>query len=196
MAEDAAAVLRQRHAPERVAGDVRDAVVLGQPLVHERVVGRQQVEHAAVLADEAVEEQLGLALHRLRQRVVVLRIQQVVRDDLVEVLQAQPLRREARRQRLRPRVGQHAPHLLLEAGGRAQRAGWPRLQQLGVRRRAPQEERQARGQIVVGDAVGLRGSRIAGGACSRRNRKRGLTRIDCSAIRMPLSKPPFSRPCS
>ena len=52
------------------AGDVRDAVVPREPLVDERVVGGQQVEHAAILADDAVEEQLGLALHRLGQRVV------------------------------------------------------------------------------------------------------------------------------
>ena len=36
------------------------AVVPGQPLVHEGVVGVEQVEHAAVLAHQAGEEQLGL----------------------------------------------------------------------------------------------------------------------------------------
>ena len=61
---------RQRHAPEVAALDVRDAVVPRQPLVQERVVGAQQVERAAVLADDAVEEQLGLAPERLAQRVV------------------------------------------------------------------------------------------------------------------------------
>ena len=44
-----------------VAGDVRKAVVLGEPLVDERVVGVDQVEHAAILAHDAVEEQLRLA---------------------------------------------------------------------------------------------------------------------------------------
>ena len=39
---------------KRGSGDVRDAVVAREPLVHERVVGRQQVEHVAVLADDAV----------------------------------------------------------------------------------------------------------------------------------------------
>ena len=47
-----------------------NAVVLGQPLVHERVVRAQQVEHAAVFADDALEEQLGLAPERLAQVVV------------------------------------------------------------------------------------------------------------------------------
>ena len=60
----------ERDAAELAAVDVRDAVVLGQPLVDERVVGRQQVEDVAVLAHDAGEEQLGLALKRLAQRVV------------------------------------------------------------------------------------------------------------------------------
>ena len=53
------------HAAELVAGDVRNAVVPGEALVDEGVVGGQQVEDAAVLAHDAVEEQLGLAPHRL-----------------------------------------------------------------------------------------------------------------------------------
>ena len=46
-----------RHAAELRAVDVRDAVVLGQALIQERVVGVQQIEQAAVLADDAVDEQ-------------------------------------------------------------------------------------------------------------------------------------------
>ncbi len=49
---------RQRDPAELRPVDVRDAVVLGQPLVDERVVGRQQVHDAAVLVDDAAEEQL------------------------------------------------------------------------------------------------------------------------------------------
>ena len=56
----------QRHAAEVAAVDVRDAVVPRQPLVDERVVGVQQVEDAAVLAHDALEEQLGLRAERLR----------------------------------------------------------------------------------------------------------------------------------
>ena len=51
----------ERHAAELAAVDVRHAVVLRQPLVDERVVGGQQVEHVAVLAHDAGEEELGLA---------------------------------------------------------------------------------------------------------------------------------------
>jgi hypothetical protein len=38
----------------------------GQPFVHERVVGRQQVRDVPVLANDAVEQQLGLAAKRYR----------------------------------------------------------------------------------------------------------------------------------
>ena len=46
--------------PELVARDVRNAVVLREALVHERVVRREQVENAAVVLDDVVEEELRL----------------------------------------------------------------------------------------------------------------------------------------
>ena len=75
----ALAVLRQRDAPEPIAVDVRNAVVPGEPLVEERVVGVEQVEHAAVFLDDALEEQLGLAAERLPQVVVEVGKQPQVR---------------------------------------------------------------------------------------------------------------------
>ena len=66
-------------AAEAAAVDVRNAVVLREPLVEERVVGLQQVEHAAVLAQDALEEQLRLLPERLPQVVVEVREQPQVR---------------------------------------------------------------------------------------------------------------------
>ena len=51
----------ERHAAELIAAHVRDAVVQREPLVDEGVVRRQQIEDAAVLAEDAVDEQLHLA---------------------------------------------------------------------------------------------------------------------------------------
>ena len=73
-----------------------NAVMLRQPLVHEGVVGRQQIEHAAIVADDAVEEELGFTPHRVLERVVELRVLVEVGLQLVEILQPQPLAREAR----------------------------------------------------------------------------------------------------
>ena len=67
-------VRAERDAPELAAVNIRDAVVLGQPLVDERVVRRQQVDDAAVLADDAVEQQLDFAPHGVAQRIVEVRI--------------------------------------------------------------------------------------------------------------------------
>ena len=58
-----------------------------QPLVHECVVGRQQVHYVAIFTDDAVEEELGLAPHRSGERFVVLRIEQIVWKNLVEILE-------------------------------------------------------------------------------------------------------------
>ena len=63
----------QRHAAEALAHDIGNAVVLGEPLVDKGVIGGQQVEHVAVLAHDAIEQQLGFAPHRLRQRLVEIR---------------------------------------------------------------------------------------------------------------------------
>ena len=65
----------QRHAAELRAIDVRDSVVLRQPLVDERVIRGQQIEDAAILMDDAAEEQLDLALVRRPQVVVEIREQ-------------------------------------------------------------------------------------------------------------------------
>ena len=68
MPEDAAAVFRQRHLPEMRAGDIGNAVMERDPLVDERVVRGHQIEQAAVLAHEALEEQFRFAAERVARR--------------------------------------------------------------------------------------------------------------------------------
>ncbi len=75
--------------------------------------------------------------------------------DLVEVLQAQPLRSEPLAEHVGPRIGQQPRHLLLEFGRPRQPARFGDPQQFRIRRRGPQEKRQTRGQIDVADRVGL-----------------------------------------
>ena len=88
-----------RHAAEVAAVDVGDPVVPRQPLVDERVVRPQQVEHVPVLAHDAVEEQLGLALERLPQVVVEVGKLVGVRQHAPHVAQLQPLAGEVADQR-------------------------------------------------------------------------------------------------
>ena len=70
----------QRHAAELAAIDVRNAVMFGQAFVEESIVGFDQVEHAAVLAQNTLEKQLRLLPHRLPQVVVEIRKQAACRD--------------------------------------------------------------------------------------------------------------------
>jgi hypothetical protein len=53
--------------PEMAAANVRDAVVPGEALVDERVVRVEQLNERAVLANDRVEQQLGLAAQRSPQ---------------------------------------------------------------------------------------------------------------------------------
>ena len=105
---------RQRDAPEITALHVWNPVVLRQPLVQERVVRRQQLEHAPVLAQDAVQEQLGLAMKRGAQRFVQFGKQDFVRPLRFEVAQEQPLRGEVRHHRFGARIGEHPPDLPFE----------------------------------------------------------------------------------
>ena len=68
--QTAARIVGHRHAAEVGTVDVRDPVVPGQPLVHERVVRIEEIEHRSILAHDALEEHLGLALEGLTQVVV------------------------------------------------------------------------------------------------------------------------------
>ena len=70
----------ERHAAELTAVHVRNAVVPRQPLVDERVVGRQQLEHAAVVAQDWLSRNSSVSRrNRLPQVVVEIREQHRVR---------------------------------------------------------------------------------------------------------------------
>ena len=65
--------------------------MIGQPLVHKRVVGLIHVHEAEILAHEIVEEQLRLVTHRVGQLLVEVREPKRVGMHLVEILEPQPL---------------------------------------------------------------------------------------------------------
>ena len=146
-----AGVVGQPHLPELAAEHAGDVVVPGQSFVHERVVARQQLEHALVLAQDAAKEQLGFTAERLPQVVVEVGEQVRVRHDAAQIAQVQPLAREVGDQRLGPRIGHHPAHLPRQHLGPAEPAFVGQLQQLVVGDAAPEEERQTRGQLEVVD---------------------------------------------
>ena len=70
-----------------------------------------------------------------------------------QVAQVQPLRREIAGQRFGTRIGQHAPHLLLEHAGPPELAAFRQRQQRLVGRAAPNQEGQARRQCDVAHLI-------------------------------------------
>ena len=166
-----------RDAPEVAALDVGNAVVPGQPFVEEGVVRRQQIQHAAVLAQDAVEQQLRLAPKRLTQALVEIGEQTRGRASTVGRLRrnshcpAKLVTSACDRA-----SAQHPPHLLLEDAGlpeRAVRIG--EVEQLVIRDAAPEKERQPRGQLEIADPSTLAAAAAPAGSRSMRNRNSGLT---------------------
>ena len=183
MSQQAAAhAVGERHAPEPAAVDVRDSIVLGQPLVDERIIGPHEVQDAAILADLAGHEQLRLARERLAQVVVPLRKQLGGRYHAGQRAQGQPLQGEAVDEGLGAGIGQHAPHLPPQHVRVTQLTARRDVQQLVVREAAPEEERQPRRQLQVTDRVYRAGPRIHRVALDAEQE----LRIDEDALQGPL----------
>ena len=168
--QPAAILIGDGHAPEAVALHVRNAVVLRQPLIDERVVRGQQVDHVAVFADDAVEEQLGFAAHGLQQIAVEVGIEEQIRLRVVQVAQIQPLPGETGGQRVGAWIGEHALHLLLQHRLVRQLTLTGQVQKLLIRRAAPQKVRKPRRQFQIADAV-IRSRARSGRACAQNGRR-------------------------
>ncbi len=149
--QTATGIARNRHAPEVRAVDVRDAVVLRQPLVHERVVRIEQIQHRSVLAQDALEEHLRFPLEapdagcrRNPETTVDVGI------GVLQIPEVEPLVREVGDQRARPRIREHPARLLLEHGRIVQLAlDPPAVNSSSSGIAGPEEERQARRQLGV-----------------------------------------------
>ena len=122
----------------------------GELLVDERIVRVEELEHAAILAQRAADKQLGLALERLHQREVVIRITLRIDHDLGHAAEIQPLRGEVVDERFaRARIGEHALDLLLEHLLIAQLPSLGERQELVVGDAGPEEEGQTGGQLEI-----------------------------------------------
>ncbi len=141
----------ERHATEVAALDRLDAVVHRQALVEEGVVRGQQLEHAAIAAQDAVDEQPQFFLEHPAGIEQSARVGELasVRGDLVQLGDVEPLEREIVAERLGPRVGKHPAHLSGQHVGFAEARFGGELQELLVRQAAPQEEGQTRRQLQI-----------------------------------------------
>ena len=120
----------QVHAAELRPGHAGNAVVLRQPLVEERVLAVEEIEDAAVFADDVLEEELRLAAHREAQVVVEVgeAVASRVSDSSARNCSHCPPKFSTSARDLR--VAQHPPHLRGEDLPVAQRAGVGRAPQL------------------------------------------------------------------
>ena len=155
MAEQAPTPLvAQRHPPVAAPAHIRHAVMLGEPFVEKGIVRAQQVDHAPVLAQLALDKQLGLALKGLAKVFVEQGKQVRVGGDAADPTQRQPLADEIVHERRRAPIGQHAPHLPLEHTRLGERAAGCDVEQLVVGEAAPEEERHPRSELEVAEPVG------------------------------------------
>ena len=130
----------------------------GQPFVHEGVLGAVELEQAPVLLHQVVKEELGLSSHRPSELAAVVGEAEGVRAHSVQVLQAQPQRREASRQGFRAGVRQEPAGVQRQSLRVGQLPGLRGIEQLVVRIRSPEEEREAGGQVFSGQQVRLAGA--------------------------------------
>src|SRR5688572_10815348 len=127
----------QRNTPEAAAAEVGDAVMACESFIDESVVSVDQIENAAILANDCFEEQFRLAPKRVAQVAVdVLRAGRHV----VELTQQHPLAREAVHERACPLIGQHSPGLPLQLDGVVKPAGCRDFEKLGIRDAAPEKK--------------------------------------------------------
>ncbi len=144
-------VVGQRDPPETAAVDPGNAVVPRQPFVDERVVGVQEIDDAAILADGAADKQLGFPLEGLQQAEVVVRDSAPDRRRLLRPGADSTTGRRNRRRAPRWRAGRPA-----SAAPPARESPDRQLSALGQRQQpfvgnaAPQEERQPRGDFHAG----------------------------------------------
>ena len=144
MAQDSTAhLVRVIDQPELAPGDPGDAVVAGQPLVQEGVVGRVEFEQAPVLAQKVPEEELRLADEVVAQLSREVRVEVRLGDVVLGVLKPEPLRGEPGGERLGAGIGEHPTDLVLEHPGVGEPCAGGELEELSVGRCRPEEEGEA-----------------------------------------------------
>ena len=134
---------------------VFNLVIFRQTSGEESVVGGEQFEQTAIVAEDVVIEQHGF-LAQFRRAfwcVVMLQFGKQRNNASTHFLRAEPLADEARGEGARAGIVDHAICL----GGEYRRILQPplrgKLQQLGIRRGGPKEVREPRGHIVLRDRL-------------------------------------------
>src|SRR5207237_10380602 len=104
--------------------------------------------------ERAREKEPRLLFERFEEAVVEIIVNIRIDDDLTEAAEVQPLRGEVVDERARrARIGQHAPRLLFEDRGIGKLPALGRVEQPLVGDAVPQEEREARRELEIAQAI-------------------------------------------
>src|SRR5205085_2488512 len=126
----------------------------GEGLVGKRVIGIEQLQQTAILAEYGVDEEDGLLLHRLRQLIVISReFAAIGAEGNAKLLKAKPLDREVFGHRPRARILQHPPRLLPEDLRLMKFARAGEGEELVIRHARPEKVGQSRGENEIIDAI-------------------------------------------
>src|SRR5262249_9456020 len=125
----------------------------GKPFVQERVIGAQQIERAAILAHDALEEQFRFAPKGLPKSIVKVRKVLLDRNDGRKVTQEQPLSCELLHKRAEPWICDHPADLPIQYRRILQPILLGQAQQFLVRNTTPEEERQSRRNVEIADTI-------------------------------------------
>ncbi len=125
----------------------------GQPLVDESVIRRQQFQHAAIPAQNAIQKQIRFAAKCAAQRLVEIGEEDLVRLLGFNIPEVKPLFGKISHQRRGTRIRQHAAHLLFQHAGGTQLPLTGQIEQRIVRDAAPEKEREPGGQLQVSDRM-------------------------------------------
>ena len=88
--------------------------MLREAFIQERVVRLQQIEDAAIFAQDAFEEEFRFLAKGLAQVVIEVGKESQIGRERFEIAQVEPLLGKIADQASRARVRQHPPHLFLE----------------------------------------------------------------------------------
>ena len=118
-------------------------------LVHEGVLGVDELGDGAVVLQQVAEEKTRLILHRGRQVLGVVEADHLARRRLrAEVAKVQPAVEEAVDEAVDAVVGEHAKDLFLQLGGLREAAGPGGGEQLVIGRGRPEGVGEAGGEVV------------------------------------------------
>ena len=112
-----------------------------QSLVQECVVGTQQIEKAAILAQHAFEEEVRFSGKRGPEVFIEVWKRRRVGQDHLDVAQIQPLADEIGYERLCAEIRQHARDLSLQHGALFQSTALTQIEKLVIGAATPEEKR-------------------------------------------------------